>query len=145
MSLFGKVIGGIGKVAGGFLLGGIPGAALGAASAIGGAVRGGARAAGRVIPSAGRVPVAAGAGAAAGAIGTRVASRPAQGLEVEMKETVDGQVVACPKKRRRRRGFTPRDISQSRRIMRMLKDFQKLAPRSTGARPSRTRVLNVGN
>lgn len=41
------------------------------------------------------------------------------------------------KKRRRAKGFSGRDISQSKRIMRMLKEFQSLAPKARSAGVSR--------
>jgi len=42
---------------------------------------------------------------------------------------------ALPPKRRRGRGFSARDLRQTRRVMKMLKEFNSLAPR----RPSASR------
>lgn len=81
---------------------------------------------GRILPGVGSLVGGAAAGAAGGAVAEVLA---------------DGTMR--PKRRRRRRGFTPRDISQAKRLMKMLKDVQRAcpAPRSSGGRRSPPQVI----
>lgn len=94
-----------------------------AATAGGGRIAGGAAlAALPALPGAGR--------AAAGAIGRAVRSPAVQGAAGAVAGGMLFDQYGNPvKKRRRGRGFSARDIRQTRRVLKMLKEMQSAVPR----------------
>lgn len=73
---------------------------------------------GRAAPALGKALPGIGAGAGVGAA----------------MELFGGGNGAAPRRRRRGRGFTSRDIRQTRRMMKLMKEFQALAPRRPSTR-----------
>lgn len=73
----------------------------------------------------------------AGAVGSQLAAPGAPQPGVAGMPALPGLPGMAPRRRRRGRGFTARDIRQQRRLMKMLKDFQKLAPSARRSAPSR--------